>query len=104
MTWIAFVSSIFLKYFNYAFTVISDPFGWGWNLFGTRGYSLIPFYPEALPYIQVTIILIGLTSTINIIGKMARVLLRGEREAWKSSLPIVTFASLFTLLLIRFFT
>ena len=104
MTWIAFVSSIFLKYFNYAFTVISDPFGWGWNLFGTRGYSLIPFYPQALPYIQITIILIGLTSTIYITGKMARLLLRGEREAWKSSLPIVTFASLFTLLLIRFFT
>ncbi len=47
--------------FNGAYIIpaVSDPLGWGWNLFGTAQYSWRPYMPTVLPYIQVTIFLVG---------------------------------------------
>ena len=36
-TWIAFTISFAFPKFHYVVSVLSDPFGWGWNLFGTAG-------------------------------------------------------------------
>jgi len=38
-TWIAFTISFAFPKFAYIFSVLSDPFGWGWNLFGTANMA-----------------------------------------------------------------
>jgi hypothetical protein len=41
-------------------SVISDPFGLGWNIFGTANYPFKPFLSEWIPLIQGAILLGGL--------------------------------------------
>ena len=38
--WIAFSLSFVFVNLSYLWPALSDPFGWGWNLFGTAGHGL----------------------------------------------------------------
>ena len=40
LSWIAFTISFAFGKMAYLWPVISDPFGWGWNLFGTAGNGM----------------------------------------------------------------
>lgn len=46
---------------QYAIPLVSDPFGRGWDLFGTAAYTpnLVPLAPETLWYIQVVVLVAG---------------------------------------------
>ncbi len=46
--------------YSYIFSVLSDPLGLGWNLFGTADYPFKPFHPETIPIIQGVLVLVGL--------------------------------------------
>jgi len=43
----------------------SDPFGWGWDLFGTAGMPWIQIWPSGIPWIQVGLILAGVTLSLK---------------------------------------
>ena len=58
--WIAFSLPAVMINYNYILSVISDPLGLGWNLFGTADYPFNPLYPEWIPLIQGGILLAGL--------------------------------------------
>jgi hypothetical protein len=45
---------------SYILVVLSDPFGWGWDLFGTAQVSWRPLIPEYLGYLQMGLLGIGL--------------------------------------------
>jgi len=60
MAWIAFSISFVLPNISYAVSALSDPFGWGWNLFGTASYPWTPYGPGWIPYLQVPVLLLGL--------------------------------------------
>ena len=49
--WVAFSLSFVFANFSYVLAVLSDPFGWGWNLIGTAGVGLdtLADRPDALP-------------------------------------------------------
>jgi hypothetical protein len=38
---------------------LSDPFGWGWDLFGTAGMPWIQVWPSSIPWIQAGLLLGG---------------------------------------------
>ncbi len=59
-SWIAFSLPSVMVNYNYIFSVMSDPLGMGWNIFGTADYPFKPFYPEWIPLIQGIILLAGL--------------------------------------------
>ena len=59
-SWIAFSLPSVMVNYNYILSIISDPLGLGWNLFGTADYPFNPFHPEWLPLIQGVILLTGL--------------------------------------------
>jgi hypothetical protein len=59
MAWIAFSIPIIQVNWAYIVNTLSDPFGWGWNIFGTRDIHWNPMYPDLIPYEQFSIILIG---------------------------------------------
>ncbi|MEJ2156518.1 MAG: 4Fe-4S binding protein [Desulfobacteraceae bacterium] len=58
--WIAFSLPSVLVNYNYLLVVLSDPFGFGWNLFGTADMPYSPFIPEWIPMIQGGLLLAGL--------------------------------------------
>jgi polyferredoxin/heme/copper-type cytochrome/quinol oxidase subunit 2 len=59
-SWIAFSLPSVMVNYNYILSVLSDPLGLGWNIFGTANYPFCPFHPEWIPMIQGGLLLIGL--------------------------------------------
>jgi len=58
--WIAFSLPSVMVNYSYILAVFSDPFGLGWDIFGTAGYHFSPFMPEWIPVILGVILLGGL--------------------------------------------
>ena len=46
--------------YNYILSVLSDPLGLGWDIFGTADFPFQPFIPEWIPIIQGFVLLVGL--------------------------------------------
>jgi len=86
--WIAFSFSFVLPNISYAVSVLSDPFGWGWDLFGTKGYPWTPYAPHLLPYIQVPVLLLGLTLSIRIGYGLARQNFPALQQARRALVPL----------------
>ncbi len=59
-SWIAFSLPPIMVNHNYIFSVLSDPFGLGWNIFGTADSPFSPLMPEWIPVIQGVVLLGGL--------------------------------------------
>ena len=51
--WAAFSVGIIFPNGSYLLHVVSDPFAWGWNLFGTAKFPWTPFMTSLMPYIQI---------------------------------------------------
>lgn len=90
--WMAFNVSFVLINISYAWSVISDPFGWGWNLFGTTALKWTPYLAGLQPIMQVPILLVGLVAAIAVALRTAREL----RSPQVAALPIVGFCVAFT--------
>ncbi|MCJ7809386.1 MAG: hypothetical protein MUP26_03895 [Desulfobulbaceae bacterium] len=58
--WIAFSLPPVMINYNYILSVLSDPLGLGWDIFGTANYPFKPLIPEWIPAIQGTLLLAGL--------------------------------------------
>lgn len=58
--WIAFSLPAVMTNYNYILSVLSDPLGLGWDIFGTANYPFKPFIPEWIPVIQGVLLLAGI--------------------------------------------
>lgn len=103
LAWIAFSVPLLFVNGSYIIAVISDPLGWGWNLFGTANFSWRPLLPEYLGYIQVGLLLIGLYYTLQRGYDIGLRLFGSERKAYKGLIPVGTFSLVVTLAFLRFF-
>ncbi len=92
--WIAFTISFAFPKMNYVLAVLSDPFGWGWNLLGiansggssdVSGFSLL---------LQITILLVGLFWSARLARGLA---IPGEKSFYRQLLPILAFCLVFSL-------
>ncbi len=69
--------------------VISDPFGFGWNLLGTSGYMSAPLlYNNNILLIQWLLMLFGLGFSISVGKNISRRMFRGNDSAY---FPVLTF-------------
>jgi len=76
--------------------LISDPFGWGWNLFGTAGQSFAPLVTlKTLWLIQVILVLVGHIYSLWAAKSVAHGMFGGS-NATKSQLPILAAIVLFS--------
>ncbi len=57
--WLAFTVSFAFAKLAYLWPVLSDPFGRGWNLFGTTGIAWQPYLLQAAPLIEVILLIAG---------------------------------------------
>ena len=66
--WIAFTVSFSFAKVSYILPVLSDPFGLGWNLFGTAHLTFAPDVSAITPLLQAGVLLVGML----VMGKIAR--------------------------------
>lgn len=78
--------------------LISDPFGWQWDLFGTAYTLRMPIIPDMgnVWYSQVGLILFGHVASVYIAHKQALSSFGRQRYAFLSQLPMLLLMVLFT--------
>jgi polyferredoxin/plastocyanin len=94
--WIAFSFSFLSVSGSYAVSVLSDPFGWGWDLFGTRAYPWTPYLTHVLPYLQTIALIVGLVASIRLAHRLARQERNGGHPPIQSLIPMAAFLTLVT--------
>ena len=94
--WAAFSLSFALTNLSYAWQVVSDPFGWGWNLLGTANWTWTPYLAGWQSMLQVPILLVGLVGAIAVAFRAAR----EQRVSPRAALPIAAFCIAFTVVLV----
>ncbi len=92
--WIAFTISFAFPKFNYVVAVLSDPLGWGWNLFGTADVSGSLNVSSISSTLQVTLLMIGLFWSIKVAQRLPKI---NNLANGRHSLPIHLFCLAFTL-------
>ena len=100
MGWIAFSLSFVFINGSYALPVVSDPFGWGWDLIGLTSYPWTPYIPIVLPYLQVPTLLVGLMLSILLGERIAREQIPDRARARLSLIPITTLLTAVTALFV----
>lgn len=99
LAWMAFSLPLLLVNGSYILMTLSDPFGWGWDLFGTAHIPWTPVGPEWTPHIQVPLLLIGLFFGLKTGYTHAQKLFRDARKARRAFAPVAlllfAFVSLF---------
>ncbi len=79
--------------------LLSDPFGWNWNLLGTADWRPAPLVDlPTLWLIQVVLVMVGHLYSLWVARKTAGALFSDRRSALKSQLPMLAAMILFSLL------
>ncbi|MEW6233662.1 MAG: 4Fe-4S binding protein [Chloroflexota bacterium] len=90
--WIAFTLSFALPKAHYVLAVISDPLGWGWDLFGTAGAASFPGLTGPGQTLQVVILLGGLFWSAEVTRK--------RTPSGGCALPVQAFSLIFALVML----
>jgi len=69
MLWVAFVIPMLFVNVTFILQSISDPFGWGWDFFGTANIPWHQFVPSLVPWLQSLLILTGLVYSLRNLKK-----------------------------------
>jgi hypothetical protein len=69
MLWIAFVVPMLFVNVTFVLQSFSDPFGWGWDFFGTAGIPWHQFVPRLVPWLQSAFVLSGLYLSLRNLNK-----------------------------------
>ncbi|MFB0536415.1 MAG: 4Fe-4S binding protein [Anaerolineae bacterium] len=101
--WIAFSFSFIFVNGSYALSVISDPFGWGWDLFGTRSFPWTPVLIGLVPYLQVTTLIAGLVFSIYVAYRIGRQHGTDESQSIRGLIPIAAFLAVATVAFLRLY-
>jgi len=93
VAWIAFSFGILLPNSSYVLHILSDPFAWGWDLFGTAHFPWTPFWTGAMPWIQAACLLVGLLLCLDFAYKLARQTYCGGAPAGQEVVPVEALAA-----------
>lgn len=86
--WIAFSIPLIMVNGSYIISIISDPLGWGWDLFGTADVHWTPFLPEYAVFLQILILGLGVYYSLKKGFEIAMKLHSKPYVALKSFLPL----------------
>lgn len=103
LAWIAFSVPLIFVNGSYIISVISDPMGWGWNLFGTADFHWQPLLPEYLVYVQTILLTAGLYFAITRAKRISVKLFNSKKQAARSLIPIGVFSMMICIAFLRFF-
>lgn len=100
--WIAFSLAFVFTNLSYVWTALSDPFGWGWNLFGAADTVWTPYLGGIIPYLQGFVLLGGLGWSVFYARRLAEEILPKDAAVWQAA-PVIVFCLLSTLALLGVF-
>ena len=103
LAWIAFSVPLLMVNGSYIVSVISDPFGWGMNLFGTAEFPWKPLWPEWVPYLQVPILLGGFYYGVRGLYKVGSELFSDSAQLRRSLVPPAIFLVGVTIVFLKLF-
>ncbi len=89
--WMAFTLAVVLPNLSYIPRVLSDPLGWGWDLFGTREttWRWVPL--GVLPWAQLILLLVGLWGSIRVAHGIVREALGEATATPRGLIPLAIF-------------
>jgi hypothetical protein len=95
---VAHYFSLFVLQGQYLFSLVSDPFGYGWDLFGTRDFvpDLTILSPEAIWYVQVGSLVVGHVVGLVIAHDRALSLAPSVRSALRAQYAMLVLMVLYT--------
>ena len=96
---VAHYFTLFIREGQFIIALVSDPFGRGWDLFGTADYApnLAPVSPETVWYVQVAALVVGHVAGLAIAHDRAVVVFEGRRRTLEAQLPMLGLMVLYTL-------
>jgi polyferredoxin len=89
--WIAFALAMVLSMMTFVLQSLSDPFNWGWDLFGTAGSRWHILWAPAIPWLQVACVVIGGVYSLRTLQFCWQDHATEKREAFLGSLPLASF-------------
>jgi hypothetical protein len=104
MNWIAFVIPMLFVNVTFIKQSLSDPFGWGWDFFGTANTPWHQFIPQYIPWLQALAVLTGLYLSLRNIRRSAIVSELDPKNTLLLILPVSLFLAGVTSLMLLFFT
>lgn len=103
LAWIAFSLPLVMINYTHITTSLSDPMGWGWDLFGTADDHWQPLLPEYVHYLQVPLVLTGLGLSLNRGFVVACRIFEEKCQAVRSLIPFGILNTLIALILVVLF-
>lgn len=104
LLWMAFVIPMFFVNVTFILQSLSDPFGWGWDFFGTANIPWHQFMPQYIPWLQAILVLSGLYLSLRNIKRTWQSHQLNTRQVLSLSMPIGIFITLLAVALLLFFT
>jgi len=104
LLWMAFVIPMLFTNITFVLQSLSDPFGWGWDFFGTANTPWHQLIPRYIPWIQAILILTGLHLSLRNILRSWREMDLKPRQQLLVSLPYASFLAVAAVALLLFFT
>jgi 4Fe-4S binding domain len=89
--WIAFALATLLEMMTFVLQSLSDPFNWGWNLLGMAGSRWHIIWAPAIPWLQVTSLLVGVAYALQALYHCWVPTASSQRRAILGSLPLGSF-------------
>ncbi len=104
LLWMAFVIPMLFVNITFVIQSASDPFGWGWDFFGTANTPWHQFLPRYIPWIQALLILIGLHLSLRNILRTWKAKSLSNKQQAILSLPFALLLVGLSTALLFFFT
>ena len=104
MLWISFVIPMLFVNITFIFQSISDPFGWGWDFFGTANIPWHQFLPQYIPWFQAILILSGLYLSLRNIRNMWHSYNLKPKKMLLMCIPFATAITAIAIAMLFFFT
>jgi polyferredoxin len=104
MLWIAFVIPMLFVNITFIAQSASDPFGWGWDFFGTANIPWHQLLPQYVPWFQAFFILAGIYFSLKNLRKKWLSYRVNPNQLFKISLPIGIFLTSVAVFMLFFFT
>jgi hypothetical protein len=101
--WMAFAWQMLCVNGTFVLQVLSDPLGWGWNLFGTANVPWRQFWPLLIPFVQVFLVLLGLYYSLKGTAVQWVEATDCHRAALRGALPSWLLLSVLAIVLVKFF-
>ncbi len=89
MAWVAFSLAFVAANLSYIWPVLSDPLGWGWNVFGTAQVPWTPYLGRWLPLLQALALAVGVGWSVRVAGRIAQ-----ELQLTRALYPVTAFVLL----------